>query len=135
MRLLLVCAVLIASCSHAPPSEVRAKEGEFDRLLTEVDRDKDKRITVKDFDNPLEPPPFKLQTEDGKDLTIQGVYYVSNLMQELKIGGENSAQQIVTARVFENPVSRISRLIKDKYWDNLVRKIDADNLEQVLPDS
>ena len=29
---------------------------------------------------------------------------------------------------------RISRLIRDEYWDNLVRRVDAAHLEQVLPD-
>lgn len=38
------------------------------------------------------------------------------------------------SRLTESPVSRIQRLIKYHFWDNLTRRIDADGLEVISAD-
>lgn len=56
---------------------------------------------------------------------------VSNLLQELSLAQMYGRESIVLdeARLNENPVSRLSRLIKTEFWHNLTRRIDCDNVE------
>lgn len=58
---------------------------------------------------------------------------LSNLLQELALAREHGRKQIVLdeARLNENPVNRLSRLIKDFFWPNLTRRIDGSNIEKV----
>ncbi|HXH75883.1 MAG TPA: trehalase family glycosidase [Bacteriovoracaceae bacterium] len=102
---------------------------EVKRLLKAVDQDRDQKITVNDNQKgkALE---FTL---DGK--TVQGVYPLSNLLQELKLAEEAKSETIYADKIFENPVHRISRSIKERFWDGLTRRIDKYNLKNVLGDS
>ncbi len=58
---------------------------------------------------------------------IRGTYMLSNLLQELTLAKAFGREQIVLdeARLNENPVNRLSRLIKDSFWDMLTRRLDA----------
>lgn len=58
---------------------------------------------------------------------------LSNLLQELTIAKEYGRQHIVLdeARLNENPVNRLHRLIKNSFWDSLTRRIDASVIEKV----
>ena len=58
---------------------------------------------------------------------------LSNLLQELTLAKDFGRKQIILdeARLNENPVSRLSRLIKSSFWDNLTRRIDASVIEKV----
>lgn len=62
---------------------------------------------------------------------IRGTYMLSNLLQELHLAMEYGHQTIVLdeARLNENPVNRLSRLIKDSFWDGLTRRIDGSVIE------
>jgi alpha,alpha-trehalase len=62
---------------------------------------------------------------------IRGTYMLSNLLQELHLAREYGRQTIVLdeARLNENPVNRLSRLIKDSFWDGLTRRIDGSAIE------
>jgi alpha,alpha-trehalase len=55
----------------------------------------------------------------------------SNLLQELCLAKKFNRKQIVLdeSRLNENPVNRLSRLIKDAFWDGLTRRIDASSIE------
>jgi alpha,alpha-trehalase len=57
---------------------------------------------------------------------------ISNLLQELTLAQEHGRKQIVLdeSRLNENPVNRLSRLIKDSFWDALTRRIDASAIEK-----
>lgn len=61
---------------------------------------------------------------------------LSNLLQELTLAKEYGRKHIVLdeARLSENPVSRLSRLIKDSFWPGLTRRIDGSNIAQVARD-
>ena len=58
---------------------------------------------------------------------------ISNLLQELSLAKDMGRDTIILdeARLNENPVSRLSRVIKTAFWDNLTRRIDGFNIEQV----
>lgn len=62
---------------------------------------------------------------------IRGTYMLSNLLQELSLAKEYGRKQIILdeARLNENPVNRLSRLIKDHFWEGLTRRIDASSIE------
>jgi alpha,alpha-trehalase len=62
---------------------------------------------------------------------IRGTYMLSNLLQELYLAKSYGRKQIILdeSRLNENPVNRLSRLIKDSFWDGLTRRIDGSLIE------
>ena len=62
---------------------------------------------------------------------IRGTYMLSNLLQELSLAKEYGRKQIILdeARLNENPVNRLSRMIRDHFWEGLTRRIDASSIE------
>jgi alpha,alpha-trehalase len=64
---------------------------------------------------------------------VRGTYMLSNLLQELTIAQDYGRKTIVLdeARLNENPVNRLSRLITYSFWDGLTRRIDGSNIEKV----
>ncbi|GAA5983817.1 hypothetical protein JCM11641_005204 [Rhodosporidiobolus odoratus] len=67
---------------------------------------------------------------------IRGTYMLSNLLQELALARDHGQKQIVLdeARLNENPVNRLSRMIRHSFWSNLTRRIDGDGLEKICAD-
>lgn len=67
---------------------------------------------------------------------LRGTYALANLMQELTIAEEFGRKHIILdeARLTENPVSRLSRLIKTSFWNGLTRRIDGSVIESVTKD-
>ena len=61
---------------------------------------------------------------------------LSNLLQELTLAKGYGRKYIVLdeERLNENPVARLSRNIKDNFWNNLPRRIDASVIEKVALD-
>lgn len=61
---------------------------------------------------------------------------LSNLLQELTIAKDYGRKVVVLdeARLSENPVSRLERLIKNNFWVALTRRIDGSNIAQVGKD-
>jgi alpha,alpha-trehalase len=111
---------------------------ELQKLLSLQDSDNDHKITLDDLFHPSRKSreaSFILQSAQGKKFSVSGIYYLSNLLQELKLASENNHNRISGGKIYENPVERISRSIKERYWDGLVRKIDKSHLAQVLGDS
>ncbi|MBZ9778618.1 trehalase [Psychroflexus sp. CAK8W] len=103
------------------------------RLEAEQDTDKDKKITEDDTAQKS----FVLKAKDGSEVTIEGTYHLSNLLQELaaaKNEGKTDVE-ISLKSIKEQPADRISRLIKTKYWDNLTRRVDQSGLETILTDT
>ncbi len=113
-------------------------QGALQALLKAVDRDGDKRITQLDG----EALAFDLPLRDGGSYRIAGVYRLANTVQELKLQqsknaqhpGETSALEISLARINENPVDRLSRHIRERYWQGLTRQIEGAALARVLDD-
>ena len=91
-------------------------------IYEKYDRDGDKKITADD----------KISSNDAftvGNVQARGMYEISVLAQELALHGKVNQQVL-----HENPVERISRLIKDLYWDGLTRRIDPDTIAKVASD-
>ncbi len=117
------------------PLTIRPAPGALDALLKAVDRDDDQRITVLDGDHPR----FDLPLADGSTFPVTGTYPLANLVQELTLLRDQSDGEhavIEVARLTENPVDRLSRLIRDTYWTGLTRRLGGDDRElaRVLAD-
>ncbi|EIW69450.1 neutral trehalase [Tremella mesenterica DSM 1558] len=71
-----------------------------------------------------------------KSHDIRGTYMLSNLLQELALARDFGRKRIVLdeARLSENPVDRLSRMIKNSFWNALTRRIDAEGLEIACAD-
>jgi len=108
-------------------------EETMEKLLLQEDTDNDKKITVEDKG----PKKFTVTTAEGNTIEVSGTYYLSNLLQELVLAKESGAQivKINTEKIFEKPVDRINRMIKEYFWNGLTRRIDADGIKKILIDA
>lgn len=105
----------------------------FSALLLQEDTDNDKKITKDDCG----PKKFVLVDDTTKqEQTIEGTYHLSNLLQELALLKEKEVKlgEIDLDYIQEDPVNRISRKIKEDYWDELTRTIDKKGLKVILED-
>ncbi|ORX57603.1 trehalase-domain-containing protein [Hesseltinella vesiculosa] len=105
-------------------------------ILDREDTDNNFQITVDD----LGPKTLALGTADSggyRKLGIRGNYMLSNLLQELAYAEDYGRKYIVLdeARLNENPVRRLSRMIRNTFWHNLTRCMDADGLELTCADT
>lgn len=108
----------------------------LDDLLTTEDTDKNYQITIEDTG----PKVLKVATANSygyKHVNVRGTYMLSNLLQELTIAKSFGRHQIVLdeARINENPVSRLSRLISNQFWKTLTRRIDLNNIGEIAMDT
>ena len=101
----------------------------LNELLLQEDTDRDKRITIEDKG----PKAFTLIAE-GEKIVVEGTYALSNLLQELILAKESGLDFIESEKVFELPADRLSRVIKDYFWEGLTRTMDEDGLKNVLTD-
>ncbi len=102
-------------------------------LLQQEDTDGDKKITVEDKGSRA----FEIVSTLGEKYLVKGTYHLSNLLQELVIAKNegNEFAEIPLSKIEENPSDRISRLIKDYYWQGLTRTMDASGIEKLLSDT
>ncbi|KAI8335066.1 trehalase-domain-containing protein [Chlamydoabsidia padenii] len=103
--------------------------------ILEHDTDGDFQITINDGGTKT----LTLGTADSggyRTIDIRGTYMLANLLQELALAKDYGRKHIVLdeARLNENPVDRLSRMIRYNFWDGLTRRIDADSLEIICPD-
>jgi len=111
----------------------------FDSLLYEEDTDGDKNITIDDphlTGTHRGDKRFWFTDVRGKPYEIAGHYFLSNLLQELslaRLGGSDTAR-IAASRIFEPAADRISRFIREHFWEGLTRRVDEDNLATILAD-
>jgi alpha,alpha-trehalase len=122
----------------AKPLLVNVQEN-LERLIEEEDTDGDKRITVEDvpvLKKGRGDKRFWLVSCDGKRYEVAGTFCLANLLQELKLSQDAGFvdTELDLKRIFETPVARISRSIREIYWDCLTRRIDKKNLGQMLQD-
>ncbi len=83
-------------------------------LLDQEDTDNDKKITTEDKG----PKAFTITSVSGEDHLVKGTYHLSNLLQELVIAKNkgNEFAEITLEHIEELPSVRISRFIKEYYW-------------------
>ncbi|KAG8716154.1 alpha,alpha-trehalase nth1 [Ceratobasidium sp. 394] len=104
-------------------------------VLEQEDTDGDFQISVTDSG----PKVMSLGTATSngfKSFDIRGTYMLSNLLQELALARDHGRKRIVLdeARLTENPVDRLSRMIRTSFWNSLTRRIDGDGLEIIIAD-
>ncbi|MDD5150295.1 MAG: trehalase family glycosidase [Flavobacterium sp.] len=102
----------------------------IEQLLHQEDTDGDKRITIDDVG-----PKYFILKSTTEEISIEGTYHLSNLLQELVLAKENNQDFIETDSVFELPANRISKMISHYFWDGLTRTLDEKGLEKLLLDS
>ena len=87
----------------------------LDRLICEEDTDGDTKITVADprYRDGRGDRRFWLTSKAGTRHEVSGTYYLSNLLQELKLAQDAGSRvaRIEARKVFESPVDRVSRSI------------------------
>jgi len=111
----------------------------FNQLITDEDTDGDRKITVDDTTvtgTERGNKRFSFFTVDRRRREVEGTYPLSNLLQELQLlleAGRDTAG-LDMGRVYEQPVDRISRSIRERYWDGLTRRIDETGLPAMLRD-
>jgi alpha,alpha-trehalase len=96
----------------------------LNELLRNEDTDHNCQITIEDTG----PKVLKLGTANSagfRQYDIRGTYMLSNLLQELTIAKRFGRKQMILdeARLNENPVSRLKRLIITYFWKNLTRQV------------
>ena len=103
------------------------------KLLEQEDTDGDKKITKEDNG----PRSFRLFTVDGLPYDVKGTYYLSNLLQELALARSQGKKQVKLSlrKIEEYPASRISRMIRYYFWNDLTRTIDEEGLARILNDT
>jgi alpha,alpha-trehalase len=107
----------------------------LEALQAQEDTDQNMQITIEDAG----PKVLSLRTAASggyNRFDIRGTYMLSNLLQELFQAKEFGRKQVILdiGRLNENPVSRLSRLIKDQFWEGLTRRIDASSIEVAAKD-
>lgn len=105
-------------------------------LLDNEDSDKNMQITIEDTG----PKVLKLGTlnSNGYNQTdVRGTYMLSNLLQELTIAKRFGRNQMILdeARLNENPVKRLRRLIVTQFWNSLTRVLDDTNIGVMAKDT
>ncbi len=113
-------------------------EKTFKALLREEDTDGDKKITVDDKTEGRDKGDrvFVFHDREGVNYRLEGIYLLSNLLQELTKARQENKQfaQADPDRIYENPVHRTSRLIREVYWDGLTRRVDEEYLPRMFED-
>ncbi|KAF2107094.1 neutral trehalase [Lophiotrema nucula] len=94
-------------------------------LLHREDVDGDGQITIDDVGHKI----IYLRTSSSRGFRtsdVRGTYMLSNLLQELVVAKENELKSVSIPQEIleENPVHRLQRLIKDRFWANLERRLD-----------
>ncbi|OKL64493.1 Neutral trehalase [Talaromyces atroroseus] len=98
-------------------------------LLEREDTNQDMGITIESV-GPKVLPVGTAASQGYNKIDIRGTYMLSNLLQELTVAREYGRKRIVLdeQRLSENPVNRLSRFIKDMFWNALTRRIDGSNI-------
>jgi alpha,alpha-trehalase len=101
-------------------------------LLAQEDTDGDKKITIEDKG----PGRFVLEG-DGDSLEVVGTYQLSNLLQELVLARQAGMEEweVDASKLIEQPVERISRMIREYYWKGLTRTMDESGLQALVSDT
>jgi alpha,alpha-trehalase len=120
MRLLLIFLLIPVLSFAREFKRIEVNPGqELQRLLRSLDKNLDDKITPAD-----KPDKFQLKDSKGKTHEIHGDYHLSNLLQELKLLSEEKKKILDGDYIFENPVTRNQRFIKNYFWKNLRRHLD-----------
>ncbi|KAJ2497832.1 alpha,alpha-trehalase nth1 [Coemansia sp. RSA 1972] len=104
-------------------------------LLEQEDTSGDFQITVADSG----PKVLKVPTASSggfRTFEVRGTYMLSNLLQEMALARDCGMSQVVIdeERLNENPVNRLSRMIRTTFWNGLVRCMDESGIAAICAD-
>lgn len=142
LRHIILLVAIVAACTRSQVQEGSVRiniSSTMLHLLADEDTDGDAKITVDDRrigESERGDKRFSFAGIDGSRHTVTGTYFLSNLLQELsllKSTGSDSAS-LRFDRIYEEPTNRLSRSIRDLYWNSLTRRIDATGLPSILAD-
>lgn len=104
-------------------------------LLAREDKDQNFQITIED-NGPKHISVGTLASAGYRSTDLRGNYVISNLLQELTLAQDlgKNVVKIHKSRLHENPVNRLARRIRDEYWKNLERSLDAASIEKAGKD-
>ncbi|KAH0556780.1 hypothetical protein GP486_005432, partial [Trichoglossum hirsutum] len=125
-----LCLPISDEISAPPRRFMVAVDSTLKTLLDREDTDSNMQITIADNG----PKVLSLGTARSGGFNqsdIRGTYMLSNLLQELTLEQDKEHKYITLdeSRINEDPVHRLSRLIREMFWDNLTRRIDASAIE------
>ncbi|MBW2936869.1 trehalase [Aureisphaera sp. CAU 1614] len=105
----------------------------LEALLSQEDTDGDKKITIEDQG----PKSFMLNSTNGESYEVKGTYFLSNLLQELVLALDTKEEiaEISIHNIEEAPTQRISRMIRENYWNGLTRTMDEKGIQELLSDT
>ncbi|KAJ2311392.1 alpha,alpha-trehalase nth1 [Coemansia sp. RSA 2705] len=104
-------------------------------ILEQEDTNGDYQITVEDSG----PKMLKVPTASSggfRTFEVRGTYMLSNLLQEMALARDCGMNQVVIdeERLNENPVNRLSRMIRTTFWNGLVRCMDEGGIQAICAD-
>ncbi|KAJ1733831.1 alpha,alpha-trehalase nth1, partial [Coemansia biformis] len=104
-------------------------------ILEQEDTNGDFQITIEDTG----PKVIKLPTTSSggfRTFEVRGTYMLSNLLQEMALARDKGMSQmyIDEERLRENPVDRLSRMIRTSFWNGLVRCMDEQGIQAICAD-
>ncbi|KAI9500348.1 neutral trehalase [Coemansia spiralis] len=107
----------------------------FLEILAQEDTNGDFQITIEDAG----PKVLKVPTASSggfRTFEIRGTYMLSNLLQEMALARDYGMNQVVIdeERLNENPVNRLSRMIRTTFWNGLVRCMDESGIQAICAD-
>lgn len=132
--LLAISALVLHGCKKQENQILEVDvDQSIEALLNDEDTDGDKKITKDDTGDKQ----FELLLLNGKEITVSTTYHISNLLQELalKRRAGDSVAVLDLQRIEEAPSARISRNIREVYWDDLTRTVDRKGLKRILEDT
>lgn len=108
-------------------------EQTLSKLLLQEDTDQDKKITKEDQG----PKSFTVISTEGQSYEIIGTYFLSNFLQELALAKNKGVVEveIPLSKIIEAPTKRISRMIREVFWDDLTRTIDEQGIASIVGDA
>ncbi|MBI4428639.1 MAG: hypothetical protein HY562_05935, partial [Ignavibacteriales bacterium] len=132
----LIIVLSVLNIGPAPKSQDSKSVGvseTMQALIFDEDTDGDKKITIDDprvAGTARGDKHFWLETTAGRRMEISGTYYLSNLLQEMKLAEEAGKPTLWLdgSTIFEPPAERISRMISELYWQGLTRRIDEQGI-------
>ncbi|KIV96446.1 hypothetical protein PV10_00316 [Exophiala mesophila] len=100
-------------------------------LIDREDIDGNQQITIED-QGPKHISLGTFASAGYRSTDVRGNYMISNLLQELTLAQDLGSKvvKIHRSRLSENPVDRLSRRIREEFWNNLTRALDADLIEK-----
>lgn len=83
---------------------------------------------------------FRLGTDASQQsdvIEIKGTYHLANLLQELFLARQGGQTDMLLrhSQITEEPAQRLSRLIKETFWNKLTRRIDLLGIKAAAPDT